>query len=87
MSRGAATLLTYRLKITAAGCLSLAYSYRRRVPVDTLQPADITLANGPLPASLRFGFAGSTGGSNNIHEILCFQAQPQRKPAARPAST
>ncbi len=30
----------------------------------------------PLPANVRFGFAGSTGGSTNIHEIMCFQATP-----------
>jgi type IV pilus assembly protein PilY1 len=29
-----------------------------------------------LPANVRFGFAGSTGGSTNIHEIMCFQATP-----------
>jgi type IV pilus assembly protein PilY1 len=27
-----------------------------------------------LPASFRVGFAGSTGGSSNIHEIMCFKA-------------
>src|SRR4029077_12534444 len=34
-------------------------------------------ANGPLPASgFLFGFAGSTGGATNVHEILCFRAAP-----------
>ena len=44
-------------------------------PVITGQ--SILASNGPLPTSVRFGFAGSTGGSRNIHEIMCFQAQPQ----------
>src|SRR6185503_9517839 len=26
--------------------------------------------------SFRFGFTGATGGGTNIHEILCFRAQP-----------
>ncbi len=35
---------------------------------------DIKTANGALPASFRVGFAGSTGGSTNVHEIMCFKA-------------
>jgi len=41
-----------------------------------LAKQDITTSNGALPGSFRFGFAGSTGGSTNVHEILCFQAAP-----------
>jgi len=41
-----------------------------------LPTATITKDNGNLPGLLRFGFAGSTGGSTNVHEILCFQANP-----------
>jgi type IV pilus assembly protein PilY1 len=55
--------------------MSLAYSYNggNYQPVITGQQ----VSNGIAPASVRFGFAGSTGGSKNIHEIMCFQAQPQ----------
>ena len=31
---------------------------------------------------VRFGFGGSTGGSRNIHEIMCFQASPQNSAAS-----
>ena len=41
-----------------------------------LTRANITTANGPLPANFLFGFAGSTGGATNVHEILCFRADP-----------
>ncbi len=75
-TRGAANPITYALKITQNGILSLNISYNggNYQPVITKQ--DITAANGPLPASFRFGFTGSTGGSRNVHEILCFQAAP-----------
>ena len=55
--------------------MSLAYSYNggNYQPVITGQQ----VSNGIAPASVRFGFAGSTGGDRNIHEIMCFQAQPQ----------
>ena len=41
-----------------------------------IQGQSITASNGPLPTSFLFGFAGSTGGDTNIHEILCFKADP-----------
>jgi type IV pilus assembly protein PilY1 len=67
--------ITYNLTISPAGLMSLAYSYNggNFQPVITGQ----NIANGTMPDYVRFGFAGSTGGSNNIHEIMCFQAQPQ----------
>ena len=76
-TRGAANPITYNLKITQDGLLSLSYStggaYQPIISkVNITDPA----VNGPLPASFRFGFAGSDGGSTNVHEILCFQAQP-----------
>ena len=75
LTRGAATPITYLLKITQNGLLSFSYSTGGAFqPVITSQ--SITANNGPLPASFRFGFAGSTGGSTNIHEVICFQAQP-----------
>jgi type IV pilus assembly protein PilY1 len=75
-TRGAAQPITYALKITQNGILSLNISYNggNYLPVITKQ--DITATNGTLPASFRFGFTGSTGGARNVHEILCFQAAP-----------
>ena len=76
MTRGAATPITYDLKITPAGLLSLSYSYNGGASQIVINSQDITASNGALPASFRFGFAGSTGGDTNIHEILCFRAVP-----------
>jgi type IV pilus assembly protein PilY1 len=76
MTRGAATPITYDLKITPAGLLSLAYSYNGGASQTVIAAQQITASNGTLPASFRFGFAGSTGGDTNIHEILCFKATP-----------
>jgi type IV pilus assembly protein PilY1 len=69
--------ITYNLSITTGGLLSLSYSYNLGNFQPIITGQDITASNGSLPASVRFGFAGSTGGSRNIHEIMCFQAQPQ----------
>ncbi len=76
-TRAQATAITYSLKITQNGILSLAYSYNGGAYQTVLPPQYITNNNLPLPSSVRFGFAGSTGGSTNIHEILCFQVNPQ----------
>jgi type IV pilus assembly protein PilY1 len=75
-TRDAAQPITYALKITQNGILSLNISYNggNYQPVITKQ--DITASNGALPSSFRFGFTGSTGGDRNVHEILCFQAAP-----------
>jgi type IV pilus assembly protein PilY1 len=69
--------ITYNLTITTAGLLSLSYSYAGGNYQPVISGQDITAANGALPTQVRFGFAGSTGGSRNVHEIMCFQAQPQ----------
>jgi type IV pilus assembly protein PilY1 len=66
----------YRLKITPTGLLSLQYSYNGGAYIYVLQNQSLTSVSGNVPASLYFGFAGSTGGATNIHEILCFQAAP-----------
>jgi type IV pilus assembly protein PilY1 len=66
----------YRLKITPTGLLSLQYSYNGGAYSNVLQNFALSSVSGALPATLYFGFGGSTGGSNNIHEILCFQAAP-----------
>ena len=65
-TRGAAQPITYALKITQDGILSLNISYNggNYQPVITKQ--SITASNGALPASFRFGFTGSTGGSETF---------------------
>jgi len=75
-SRQDATPITYRVKITDNGLLSMWYSYDGGSWIGVLQNQNITDSNGPLPSLLRFGFAGSTGGDTNIHELLCFRAEP-----------
>ena len=75
-TRGAANPITYSLKITQNGILSLAISYNGGSYQPVITKQDITASNGPLPATFRFGFTGSTGGARNVHEILCFQAAP-----------
>jgi type IV pilus assembly protein PilY1 len=72
-ARSNATPILYKLKITSGGLLSLNYSFNGGAWQSVLTNQDIT-SNGTLPAALRFGFAGSTGGSTNIHEVLCFKA-------------
>ncbi len=79
-TRSAATPINYQLKISQNGLLSLSYAICPPTGCGAYQSVltkqNITTANGPLPANFLFGFAGSTGGSSNIHEILCFQAEP-----------
>jgi type IV pilus assembly protein PilY1 len=72
-TRGAATPIFYQLKITQDGLLSLSYSIGGAYS-SLISNQDIKSANGPLPATFRVGFAGSTGGSTNVHEIMCFKA-------------
>jgi type IV pilus assembly protein PilY1 len=72
-TRGTATPIFYQLKITQDGLLSLSYSTGGAYSA-LISNQSITAANGPLPATFRVGFAGSTGGSTNIHEIMCFKA-------------
>jgi type IV pilus assembly protein PilY1 len=75
-TRSAAFPVLFNLKITQDGFLSLSYSYNGGTAVPVIANQNIKTSNGPLPGSLRFGFAGSTGGSTNVHEILCFKAAP-----------
>jgi type IV pilus assembly protein PilY1 len=75
-TRSAAVPIFYQLKITPTGLLSLSYSISGGAYQQVIKSQNITTANGPLPANFLFGFAGSTGGSTNIHEILCFKAGP-----------
>ncbi|MGH8170638.1 MAG: pilus assembly protein [Steroidobacteraceae bacterium] len=72
-----ATPITYRIKLTEDGLLTLAYSYNGGAWTGVIQNTPISAVNsGALPSAIRFGFAGSTGGSSNIHEIMCFKATP-----------
>ena len=72
----------YDLKITQDGLLSLAYSANGGAFANVITNQNITATNGPLPGLLRFGFAGSTGGDTNVHEILCFKAVPVAQSAS-----
>ena len=66
----------YNLKITQDGFLSLSYSVNGGSFTPVITKQSISATNGTLPGTLRFGFSGSTGGSTNIHELLCFKAAP-----------
>ncbi len=85
-TRPQATPIYYQLKITQNGLLSLSYSLCPAAGCGAWQAVltkqNITTANGPLPPNFLFGFAGSTGGSTNIHEILCFRADPATSAAS-----
>jgi type IV pilus assembly protein PilY1 len=67
--------ITYSLKITQEGLLTFQYAYNGG-PWQPVITGSSIKQNGAIPANFRFGFAGSTGGSTNVHEILCFNAQP-----------
>jgi type IV pilus assembly protein PilY1 len=69
--------IVYNLMITQAGLLTFNYSYNGGALQTVVNGQDISTTAAPLPASLLFAFAGSSGGDTNIHEILCFQAAPQ----------
>ncbi len=79
--------ITYKLLITPAGYLSFMYSYNGGTYQPVLTNQSITASNGAVPANFRFGFSASTGGSNNIHEITCFQAQPIQSASSVGANT
>ena len=86
-TRGAATPIFYQLKITQNGLLSLSYAICPPLAgcgsfISVITRQSITSSNGPFPANFLFGFAGSTGGDTNIHEILCFKAQPATSASA-----
>ena len=81
-SRQKATPITYRLKLTEDGLLSMDYSYNGGAWTNVIKNQNITTSNGSVPTTVRFGFAGSTGGASNIHEILCFKATPATQAAS-----
>ena len=75
-TRAAAQPITYKLTLSPSGLLNFSYSYNNGAFQPVLTNSLITSSNGPLPPSFRFGFSAGTGGSNNVHEITCFQASP-----------
>jgi type IV pilus assembly protein PilY1 len=76
IKRSQATPIAYNVNITQDGLLSFSYSYAGGTWQPVITATSITGSNGALPSKVRFGFAGSNGGASNIHEILCFAAQP-----------
>jgi type IV pilus assembly protein PilY1 len=82
ITRSDATPITYKLKITTDGLLSFSYSINSGAYQPVISGQNITTSNGALPANLLFGFAGSTGGDTNIHEIMCFRATPVNQSAS-----
>lgn len=75
-NRDEATPINYRIKITPNGTLGVWYSLKGGTYQPIITEANITENNGPLPELFRFGFAGSTGGSTNNHDVICFVAAP-----------
>ncbi|MGH8160265.1 MAG: PilC/PilY family type IV pilus protein [Rhodanobacter sp.] len=86
-TRGAGWPITYKLTLSPAGLLNFSYSYNNGAFQPVLVNSLITASNGPLPASFRFGFSAGTGGSNNVHEITCFQASPLQSNSSAGANT
>ena len=86
-ARAQATPITYKLIVTPAGLLTFMYSYNGAAYQQVLSNWPITNSNGPLPSTFRFGFAGSTGGSNNNHDISCFLAEPSQSASGAGANT
>lgn len=76
VTRSQATPITYSVTLTQDGKMSFSYSYNGGTWQPVISGTSITANNGALPTNVRFGFAGSDGDAANIHEILCFAAQP-----------
>jgi type IV pilus assembly protein PilY1 len=81
-TRGAATPIVYNLQITPGPKLSFQLSYNGGAYKNILTDTDISTASGTIPDNVRFGFTGATGGSTNIHELLCFQVAPNKLAAS-----
>jgi type IV pilus assembly protein PilY1 len=75
-TRSQAKAITYSLKITQNNLLSFSFSYDGGAYQPVITDQDLTATIGPVPQTLRFGFAGSTGAATDIHEIICFKAKP-----------
>jgi type IV pilus assembly protein PilY1 len=95
-TRGQAMPITYKLQIQAASStspvplLSFWYSLNGGAWQTVLTNQNLFTASGLTSTQwgnatangVYFGFAGSSGGSNNVHEILCFQAAPAQQSAS-----
>jgi type IV pilus assembly protein PilY1 len=75
-TRSSANPIAYNVKITQDGKLSFSYAFGTGTWQPVITNVDISNSNGTIPRNVRFGFAGSDGGASNVHEILCFAAQP-----------
>jgi type IV pilus assembly protein PilY1 len=78
------TAIFYNLTITQDGYLSLSYALSGSPAyTNIIKDRSIAATNAipALPASLYFGFAGSSGGDTNVHEIMCFKAAPAAQSA------
>lgn len=84
--RSRATALKFKLVISQDGVANLNFRVNGGAPQALLRDVDIRSSNGPVPETLRFGFAGSTGAGTNIHEITCFRAETPRQAAGSGAS-
>jgi type IV pilus assembly protein PilY1 len=83
-SNANAVPIFYNLTITQDGLLSLSYALAGSPAYTSIiKDRSIAATNAipSLPSSLYFGFAGSSGGSTNIHEIMCFKAAPATQSA------
>ena len=83
-NRTQARPITYKLIITSSGLLSFSYNYNNTGFTPVISQQDISSSNGPMPPSFLFGFGGSTGGSDNVHEITCFEASPSTRATSSP---
>lgn len=79
--------IIYKLTLSPAGLLNFSYSYNNGAFQKVLANSSITAYNGPIPSLFRFGFSAGTGGSNNVHEITCFQASPLQSNSSASANT
>jgi type IV pilus assembly protein PilY1 len=79
--------ITYKLKLSSKGLLNFSYSYNNGAFQPVLANHDVTTDSGTPPTALRFGFSAGTGGSNNVHEITCFQASPLQSNSSASANT
>jgi type IV pilus assembly protein PilY1 len=83
-TRNQATPITYKLILTSNGLLSLSYNWNNQGFQSIISQQNISASNGPMPSSFLFGFGGSTGGSDNVHEITCFEASPSTRATSAP---
>jgi type IV pilus assembly protein PilY1 len=91
-TRAAAIPITYKLQITPNGLLNFFYNYNNTGYTTVTSGWNIqtfggTNPSGTLPSSFLFGFAASTGGSRNYHDITCFVAEPMESSSSATANT